>query len=168
MSSLITIAVLFIILVFAVVYFNMEDKDKGVLYMNDDTLIARELTLIGASIMKMEGKEKVDLPIKDFTVKAYGMNDIDHTFTLNNKDIHMIVKTKDNEFFDDYTIRKVFLHEFAHVMDSGDDGSHGESFKVMYKEVIARAKSLNLFSVDERLDKNDMNKSVTNYPCGGV
>lgn len=75
------------------------------------------------------------------------------SYTSNKKDIYLVIGNKDKKF--DYnTIYHVFIHELAHVVQSGD--GHDDNFYQIEKLLQEKAKELNYYK-DTIIDPN--------YPC---
>jgi len=87
----------------------------------------------------LRNKLKKAIPeIKDIDI--YGSN---KSFTINKKHIHLCLRNKKGEYYNDNMLIYVLLHELAHVLC--DEVGHTDKFKNIFTELLIRASKAGLY-----------------------
>ena len=79
------------------------------------------------------------------------------TYTLNNKDIYIVICDKTDKQFDDNTLIKVFIHELAHVIRGKSHESHDKEFREIERLLLISSEELGYYDSLKKIDKD--------YPC---
>lgn len=75
--------------------------------------------------------------------------------TVNKKDIYLVLKKKNGEYFDDNTLFGVLIHELAHVLSSSE--GHNYPFDEIEERLYDQATNIGFYSKKIGIDPN--------YPC---
>ena len=78
--------------------------------------------------------------------------DPDYAYIVNKRDIYIVIKDKNGDYYDDNTLMHVLLHEAAHALNK--NLGHGPKFYKIFYKLKTKANELGLYDPDKPLNRD--------------